>query len=137
MNDWRDHLPDLLSAGSFRTQQDVVDAIVRATGQRIDQSTVSRELRNLGVRKDAGVYQLPPPPDLGAPVHDLRVTAAGCLAVVKTDAAFASVIGKAIDAAEVKGVVGTISGDDTVFVALEGAEALPALERLLGRRTRR
>jgi transcriptional regulator of arginine metabolism len=137
MNDWRAHLPDLIARGSYRTQQDVVAALAQQVGHTIDQSTVSRELRNLGVRKEAGVYQLPPPPDLGAPVHDLRVTAAGCLAVVKTDPAFASVLAKAIDAAEVKGVVGTISGDDTVFVALDGVEALPAIERLLGRRTRR
>lgn len=137
MNDWRTHLPDLLSAGSYRTQQDVVEALARASGQRIDQSTVSRELRLLGVRKESGAYRLPPPPDLGAPVHELRITANGCLAVVKTDPAFASVVGKAIDAAEVRGVVGTISGDDTVFVALDGAEVLPALERLLGRRAAR
>jgi len=134
MDDWRTTLPDLISRGTYRTQQDVVEELARATGQRIDQSTVSRELRLLGVRKESGAYRLPPPPDLGAPVHELRVTANGCLAVVKTDPAFASVVGKAIDASGVKGVVGTLSGDDTVFVALDGAEVLPALERLLGRR---
>lgn len=129
---WRTAIPELLSTRDLRTQDEVVRAVEQATGRRINQATVSRELNALGARKVDGVYRLPPPPELGAPVHAFVATANGCLAVVKTDAALAAKLAIAIDTADLAGVLGTIAGEDTVFVAVDGPEALPALERLLG-----
>ena len=60
------------------------------------------------------------------------MTAGGCLVVLHTDAAFASVLAQRIDHAMPSGVLGTIAGDDTVFVATTGPEALPALRTLIG-----
>lgn len=129
---WRSTIPELLSDGAFRTQAALADAIARRTGQVVDQSTVSRELSLLGVRKFDGIYRMPAPPSLGAPIHDLRVTANGCLAVVITDPAHASVLGQAVDDSEIEGVIGTIAGDNALFVALSGPDAVTSLRRFLG-----
>src|SRR6188768_1225451 len=97
MEAWRHTLPDLLSSGSFRTQDEIVSALAAQTGVTLNQATISRELHTLGVEKVDGSYRLPPPPVLGAPVHAFSVTANGCLAVIKTDPAYAHLIGRAID----------------------------------------
>ena len=129
MNHWRDTLPDLISSGSYRTQGEIAAALAAQTGVALNQATISR------AEKVDGAYRLPAPPDLGAPVHGLVATANGCLAVVKTDPAYASVFAQAIDGASLGGVLGTIAGDDTVFVALRDEAALPPLRRLLGLRS--
>lgn len=130
---WTDHLSELLTQGTYRTQADLVRALEARTGRALNQATVSRELTQRGIRKFDGIYRLPPSPQIGAPVHSVAVTHEGCLVVVKTDAAFASVLGQAIDDAGLIGVLGTIAGDDVVFVALAEPSALPSLCRLLGR----
>lgn len=127
---WRRLLPQLLTSGSFRTQGELVRAL-EDTGHEVTQATVSRELASLGVRKVEGVYRLPPSPIVGAPVHKIATTAQGCLVVVHTDPAFATVIARAIDDAGLDGVLGTIAGDDTVFVATGGHAATKRLSAFL------
>lgn len=134
---WREALPELVASGSYRTQGALVRALQEATGRRVNQATMSRELQTLGAEKVDGVYRLPLPPELGAPVHSFVVTGGGCLVVVKTDPAFANVIGSAIDNAALAGVVGTVAGDDTVFIATTGEASLPGLRRFLGVEDRR
>jgi transcriptional regulator of arginine metabolism len=129
---WRAALRDLVSRGSYRTQAELAAALA-SSGHEVNQATISRELASLGVRKVKGVYELPPPPAVTAPIHAFAATSADCLAVVRTDPAFANVLAKAIDAAALPGVIGTIAGDDTVFVATEGAAATARLAAFLGR----
>lgn len=128
---WRPILVELLEQGAFSTQEDVVRALESA-GHEVSQGTVSRELRRIGAVKIGGAYRLAPALELGAPVHEVHVTAGGCLVVIKTDPAFASVVGSALDAAAPPGVLGCLSGDDTVFVALTGMDAANDLRRLIG-----
>lgn len=138
--DWRDDLQALLREGGHRTQTELAGALVRRTGLQLNQATISRELNRLGARKVAGEYRLPnnglgggaPGVGLGGRIVDVKVTAGGCLVVVHSEPAFASLIGKAIDSARLSGVVGTLAGDDAVFVATTGPEALTPLYALLG-----
>jgi transcriptional regulator of arginine metabolism len=131
---WRAILNDLIETGNFRTQRELVRAIEARTGRRINQASVSRELTSLGVRKVDGVYRLGPDLDIASRVGEVAVTAGGCLVVVHTDIAFASVIAQTIDGAAIPGVLGTIAGDDTVFVATSGEpETVPTLMTLLGK----
>ena len=130
---WRATLNDLIETGNFRTQRELVRAIEGRTGRRINQASVSRELSALGVRKVDGVYRLGPDLELASRIGDVTATAGGCLVVVQCDIAFASVVAQTIDGAELPGVLGTIAGDDTVFVATAGPEALEALLSLLGK----
>ncbi|MEQ1507575.1 MAG: arginine repressor [Myxococcota bacterium] len=131
---WRSVLNNLIETGTFRTQRELVRAIESHTGRRINQASVSRELASLGVRKVDGVYRLGPDLDLASRVAGVDITAGGCLVVVHTDIAFASVIAQTIDGAGFSGVLGTIAGDDTVFVATAGPDAVEPLMSLLGQR---
>ncbi len=127
---WRETLASLLDTGTFATQGDLVRALA-AAGHPVTQATVSRELAAIGARKVRGAYRQPPPPSLPAPVLSVAVAAGGGVAVVTTLPAHASVLAQAIDDAALKGVLGTIAGDNTVFVALAGTDAAAALRRLL------
>ena len=79
-----------------------------------------------------GVYRLGPELEVTSRVHDMATTAAGCLLVLHTDMAFASVVAQTIDKAAIDGVLGTIAGDDTVFVALRGPEVEAQVRASLG-----
>jgi transcriptional regulator of arginine metabolism len=59
----------------------------------------------------------------------LSIRPAGSLVVVKTPPAAAHPVARALDEAELAGVVGTIAGDDTVFVATPSEKAARALAR--------
>lgn len=128
---WRTELLRLLRVGDFRRQLDLVNEL-KSTGFDVTQSSVSRELTERGVRKVSGVYTLPSSRIAPAPVHDVQLTAFGCMAVIRTDPAFASVIGQFIDESELEGVLGTISGDDTVFVAFKEGADYTSIFELLG-----
>ncbi|MCO4763144.1 MAG: hypothetical protein KC502_16625 [Myxococcales bacterium] len=129
---WRDVLSELLDAGAFRTQGGLVVALAER-GHPVTQATVSRELTAMGALKVRGVYRHAPPPDLPARVLNVALAYGGGVAVVHTDTAHASVMSQAIDEAQLKGVLGTIAGDDTVLVVMAGPEGWAALRRMLGR----
>lgn len=124
-----DAIRALLASERLTTQAEIVAALSQA-GHTLNQATVSRELRKLGVEKVDGAYRLPRP-RAGAPIHRFTLTAGGCLAVLHTQPAFASVLAHRIDRGGLDGVLGTIAGDDTVFVALSGPEVESDLRRLL------
>src|ERR1700747_2887638 len=113
-----------------RRQQDLV-ALLRKEGHEVTQSSVSRDLRDLGVLKASGRYVLPPDEvtrangDFGTLAQFVRqVQASGaCLAVIRTTIGAAQSVAVAIDKAEWPEVVGTISGDDTIFIATANARA--------------
>ena len=126
---WRIELQNLVSTGAFRTQGELVRALAER-GHEVAQPTVSKALTALGVDKEGGVYRLPPVPSIGARIHRVTSTAGGCMVVVVTDPAHASVVAQYIDSADMSGILGTIAGDDTVFVATTG----PAASELLAGR---
>jgi len=129
---WRTVLNDLIETGRFRTQRELTRAIEKRTGRRVNQATVSRELQQLGARKVDGVYRLGTETDSTSHIRNVRATAQGCLLVVQTELAYASIIAQKVDRAAIHGVIGTIAGDDTVFIATEGRISLPPLLELLG-----
>ena len=61
----------------------------------------------------------------------LSVRAAASLVVIRTPPAGAHPLARALDEAELPDVIGTIAGDDTVFVATPGPSAALRLERRL------
>ena len=128
---WRDLIPELLTSGEYRTQAELVDALCER-GHVVNQATVSRELANLRVRKVDGIYRLAAASAPGLPIHAFLDTARGCLVVVRTDPAFAMALAQTIDGADLEGVLGTVAGDDTVFVATNGTEGVANLAEYLG-----
>ena len=135
--DRRNAIVQLLRQGLVRKQGDLVHMLQR-DGFTVTQSSVSRDLRDLGVLKAGGRYVMPPDEitrangDFGALAQFVRqiLPAGTCLTVVKTTIGSAASVAVAIDKAEWPEVVGTISGDDTIFVATNGE---PAQEQLIAR----
>jgi transcriptional regulator of arginine metabolism len=120
----------LLRAGPVRRQADLVRLLKRA-GYDATQSSISRDLRDLGVLKASGRYQLPPDEvtrangDFGTLsqfVRQLR-RAGPSITVLRTTIGAAQSVAVAIDRAEWPEVAGTISGDDTIFIATASARA--------------
>lgn len=126
----REAIADILRAGPVATQGELVEAL-HARGLEATQSSVSRDLRTLGVLKDAGGYRLPSGEGAAAEreLADAapfvrRVTVAGAnLVIIATAVGAAQRVAVALDRAGWADVVGTLSGDDTIFVATANATA--------------
>jgi len=87
------------------------------------QSSISRDLIELNITKLRGVYKFPVVSVDGAKagvVLDVD-TAGDHLIVVKTPPGHASMLALAVDREKIPGVVGTVAGDDTFFVAVRSA----------------
>jgi transcriptional regulator of arginine metabolism len=120
-------------------RQSELVAMLRKHGHSATQSSVSRDLRELGVAKLGDRYLLPE--DAAAPVKDdfstlkqfvrSAQTAGTNLTVLRTTVGAAQSVAVAIDTARWGEVIGTISGDDTIFIATAGAREQQKLgERL-------
>ena len=128
---WQSTLAELLSNQRFTNQVAIVDALNKE-GFVLNQATVSRELRRLGARKVSGIYQLTNKKNFGAPVFSIDTTSNGCLIILKTRSAFASVLAHHIDLSLIEGVLGTIAGDDTVFIAVREGTSLTIIKEHIG-----
>ena len=121
--------------------QDELVKVLRKQGFDATQSSVSRDLRELGVAKAGDRYIAPPEGSLAGAnpftavsrfVVDIR-TAGASLTVIKTTTGTAQSVAVAIDRSDWPEVVGTISGDDTIFVATDdGRDQRRLRERLRG-----
>ncbi|HEV8019251.1 MAG TPA: hypothetical protein VGP32_11925 [Steroidobacteraceae bacterium] len=124
----------ILRDGLVRKQQDLVRLLKRA-GHEATQSSISRDLRDLGVLKASGRYVLPPDEvtrangDFGTLTQFVRQLrrAGPAITVLRTTIGAAQSVAVAIDKAEWPEVAGTISGDDTIFIATASARAQQAL----------
>ncbi len=138
---------DLLEQRPIRTQQELVAAL-RERGFRATQATVSRDVAELGLVKvgRAGVqsYALPLRLDdrevsgedrLGQVLHDLpiEIRQAGLLLVIRTIPGSAHAIAAALDRARWSEVIGSIAGDDTLFVAFADRVSLVRVRKRLDR----
>lgn len=111
-----------LAESAIHSQADVVK-VLKEHGIRVTQATASRDLEELGAVRGKGIdgrmiYQLPssPPATFGA--RTLEIKSNGQILVVKTAPGAAQLVASRIDSAKISGIMGTIAGDDTIFVAL-------------------
>ena len=113
---------DLIRAKPIGTQEDLRTMLERA-GVPSTQSSVSRDLEELGVVKQHGHYTLPR--TNGAAARGLLSLdhAGESLIIARTVPGHASPVTVEIDAAAIPGVVGTIAGEDTIFIAVRDAKA--------------
>src|SRR5205809_462538 len=120
-------------AGAAVHSQDELQSTLRKRGFRVTQPTLSRDLRELGLVKTPAGYVAP---ERLATVAEFRpretrehrfeqlvrefavsAEAAMNMVVIKTPIAAAQPVASAIDATEIEDKLGTIGGDDTIFVA--------------------
>ncbi len=109
-----------------RSQEELL-SFLRRDGISVTQSTLSRDIRELGLVKVRGCYQVSG--ELHAALPDellrrafgqyvVRTGVSGNIVMIKTSPGNAHSIGVVLDAAEWPEVLGTVAGDDTVFVLL-------------------
>jgi transcriptional regulator of arginine metabolism len=115
-----------------------------ARGFRVTQPSVSRDLQELQVVKTAGRYQLlarltaaePPASselaEAGRAIRRFRCAGPN-LVVVNTPPGRASAVAVAIDREGWPEVVGTVAGDDTLFLAVTGRQGQSRLEQRLNK----
>jgi len=136
---------DLVRERALSTQAEVAAALKDA-GFEVVQTTVSRDIADLGlvkVRAPSGrlVYAPQGATDadklhaLGAALRRYALTseAAGDLVVLATPSGYASALAQAIDEAAHPGIAGTVAGDNTILVvARDGTSASSLREELAG-----
>ena len=143
-------LAELIRSGAVASQEEATERL-RTLGFAATQATVSRDLDQLGAIKvkRGGVLCYTLPDQLGATDWStdrlerilrewaLSVETAGPLLVLRTPPGSAHLVASAIDQAAIPEIAGTVSGDDTLFVALrDGVTAhvmLRRFEKMMGR----
>ena len=136
-------LREIVRHGGVSSQDEIASALAKA-GVEVTQTTVSRDLAAIGAVRGRDGYRLGDSlvgqsGDSKADQdrfeslvveHVLSIAKAQSLVVVKTAPGHAQMMASAFDACPPDGVVGTVAGDDTIFLATTSAKAS---ERIVNR----
>ena len=134
-------LKDLLLKGEVSTQEELVSEL-RQKSFDVTQSTISRDLRKLGAIKAIDsqgrtIYRLSEEaPSLPIPQSGLRqmivdIQENGTMIVIHTSPGSASLVARQLDMMKRQGIMGTLAGDDTVFVAPISHKKIKQLVKLI------
>jgi transcriptional regulator of arginine metabolism len=134
----RQRILQLIGRQPIHSQAELQQRLDQA-GFAVNQGTLSRDLRDLGVLKGKDGYALPQGPaepmagSLWQAVQTFlrAATPAGNLVVLRTPPGGAQPLGLALDQAPPPGVVGTLAGDDTVLAVCASTGKARALARRL------
>ena len=136
---------DLVEQRPIRTQQELASAL-RERGFRTTQATISRDVAELGLiksgRSGTQAYAIPPrlreadtsgEDRIRTLLRDMpvEIREAGTMLVLRTLPGSAHPLAAALDRARWPEVVGSIAGDDTVFVAFADRGGLGRVKRRL------
>ena len=142
-------LGEMIRAGAFASQEEVTERL-RKAGFEVTQATVSRDLEQLGAVKvkRGGVLSYALPDQIGAADWSagrlqrilrewvVSIEPAGQMLVIRTPPGSAHLVASAIDHAQLPEIAGTVSGDDTMFVAVRDGIAIATVqarfEQLMG-----
>jgi transcriptional regulator of arginine metabolism len=138
-------IADVVRVRRLRTQRELVSAL-HDKGFHITQATVSRDITEMGLGKvridGALVYALPSAEAAVEPGGEQRlsqllsdlhieVRQSGSMLVIRAVPGTAHAIAAAIDRAHWGDVLGTIAGDDTLFIACAGDRAMARVKKRL------
>lgn len=112
----------LIQAKPVGTQEEL-RALLERSGVPATQSSVSRDLEELGVVKHHGRYTIPRANGAGARGLLSLDLSGDNLVVARTEPGLASAVAVEIDAAAIPEIVGTIAGEDTIFIAVVDQKA--------------
>lgn len=125
----------LISSMELGSQEEVLQALERE-GFKLTQATLSRDLKQLKVAKAASmngkyVYVLPNDTmykrvtrprtamEMLQTSGFISISFSGNMGVIKTRPGYASSIAYNIDSSESPNIIGTIAGDDTIFIVIK------------------
>ncbi len=112
---------DQISRKTISSQEDLKASLLIA-GVDVTQATLSRDLKELGVVKivaDNGLYKY----TLSGPADRIRILsceASGNMLVLKTSNGLAPAVAYEIDSLDIPDILGTVAGENTLFVVLAG-----------------
>ena len=117
------HITALIRSRPIASQGELVQALADQ-GIECAQASISRDLAEMGVVKVDGAYRVPHlEAGKSSLVDHMSVEKAGDnLIVIRTGPGHAAAAALAIDKARLTGIVGTVAGDDTIFIAVRGRE---------------
>ena len=142
-------LAELIRSGAYVSQEELTERL-KALGYAITQATVSRDLDQLGAVKvkRGGILSYALPDQIGGADWStgrlerilkewvVSIEAAGQMIVIRTPPGSAHLVASAIDHASMPEIAGTVSGDDTMFVAVRDGIAVSSVlarfERMMG-----
>ena len=121
---------ELISTRAIRTQEELSEALARE-GWQVTQSSVSRDIAALRLVKVDGAYRRPPRGVTAADPDERRIaegvltieSVGEALIVLHTPPGEANRVAVALDRLAWADVVGTIAGDDTIFLAVKNTVA--------------
>lgn len=133
---------EIIASKDVETQSQLIDELL-ACGLKSTQATLSRDIKELRLVKElssAGKYRYVAASREELTDFDLRLkkifresvtsyAIAQNILVIKTMPGLASAACAALDGMDVEGLVGTLAGDDTAFIAMKDREAAENLER--------
>ena len=139
-------LRKILESGKNSTQEELRD-MLEAKGHNVNQSTISRDLRKIGAikgtdNKGRTVYRLSEISQessfVAQSVGDLilNITHNDSMIVIQTSPGSASLVARHLDMNKPADILGTIAGDDTIFVAAKDTDAAASLARTIERLAR-
>lgn len=133
----------LIEEEEFSTQEELTDKL-NELGYNVSQATVSRDINELNLTKDAGksrkvkyVKQIKVQPQVSDKIIDLyknialSVTSANNLVIIRTLIGNGNSAGVAIDAMHFPQILGTVAGDDTLLIVTKTEKDAESLVKTL------
>lgn len=119
-------LISLIKAKPFGTQAELRDQLERA-GVPTTQSSLSRDMEELGIVKHRGHYTTPRANGAAARGLLSLDLAGENLVIARTEPGLASAVAVEIDGAAISEIVGTLAGEDTIFIAVRDRKSQRAV----------
>jgi len=129
---------DIIRSGEIASQEELMQSL-KARRIDVSQSTLSRDIQELRLAKSGGIYAVMDAEAGVRPNDDsfrriireflVDVAVASSIVVVKTGPGHASTVSQALDDAGWPEAIGTIAGENTVFIAARSERDGRKLER--------
>lgn len=133
---------EIIEDNVIETQEELAE-MLKKSGINVTQATVSRdikELRLIKVLTEDGRYKYAAMKEQDSTLNErlykvfaetvLSIDYTGNIIVIKTFSGAANAAAEALDAFDLKEVVGTVAGDNTIFVLIRNEEnVIPVIER--------
>ena len=118
----------IISSRELGSQEELLNALLNE-GFRLTQATLSRDLKQLKVAKAAtlrGNYVML------TETGFLSINFSGNMGVIKTKPGYASAIAWNIDSSDIPQIIGSIAGDDTIFIVIREGVSHAEVTKAIG-----
>ena len=130
---------EIIERNPIETQEELAEEL-KKSGYNITQATVSRDIKELKLVKvldEKGIYKYASLKEQDSMLSErlvkvftesvLSVDYAGNIVVIKTFSGAANAAAEALDVFDIKEVVGTIAGDNTIFILVRNPDSVESV----------